>query len=477
MIKVSPDGAGAPEGDLSTSNPATGASLFAVRSKLWGVILETALDAVIVMDIDGCVVDWNNGARETFGWTKDEAVGRIMSELIIPSELREAHWRGLQRFIRTGREEVVGRRMEISGLRKSGEIFPVELSISVVADETDIVFLGFLRDLSAHKHAEEELRKTEERFSKAFNSAAHPMSITTLKEGRYVDINAAGLAASGKTREEVIGRTIRDLGFYDDPDNETKVRELLAKEGQFKDLETTLKSPRGARLFLLSGALVELHGEPCLFTSAVDITERKRAEEHLKLVMGEMNHRANNLLTIVLALVQQTGKSYGAEQIAGHISERIKGLTASNDLLVSGNWRGAELAKLVNSQLSHFSDMAAQITATGPYVRLDAAATQAVGMALHELLTNAIKHGALSVARGTITLEWSITGDGDKRMFHMIWRERDGPVVSDPHRTGFGRTVIEGMVREALQGDAVLRFEREGVVWRLDCPAGKAFGA
>src|SRR5215471_11266767 len=109
-------------------------------------IMETALDAVIVMKSDGIVADWNDRAVGVFGWSRNEAVGRIMADLIIPERYREAHRKGLRRYMESGKGEVIGRRIEVSGLRKNGEEFPVELSISPIQDHENILFIGFLRD-------------------------------------------------------------------------------------------------------------------------------------------------------------------------------------------------------------------------------------------------------------------------------------------------------------------------------------------
>ncbi len=330
-------------------------------------------------------------------------------------------------------------------------------------------------DITERKRIQGQLRESEERFSKAFNAAAHPMSITTLKEGRYVDINAAGLRASGLTREKVIGRTVRELGFYHDPQSQRAVRELLQKQGHFTDLETVLRGERGARTYLLSGALVELRGEPCLMTSAVDITERKKAEEEIRLLMHEVNHRANNLLAVIQAIARQTVDSGDPRTYAERLSQRIAGIAASNNLLVSGNWHGVALARLVESQLAPFAESSAQLGVEGPQVKLAPAAAQAIGMALHELATNAAKYGALSCDGGRIRIAWSITGDSDAdRIFSLGWSEQGGPPVAPPERRGFGMTVIERMVSGTLGGKATLEFAPSGVIWTFACPVGHA---
>ena len=128
----------------------TGKDLFHLSPQRDGLrlILETALDAVVIMKSDGIVADWNDRAMNVFGWSRDEAVGRIMADLVIPERYREAHRKGLRRYLETGKGEVIGRRIEVSGLRKNGEEFPVELSISPIQDGESILFIGCLRDIT-----------------------------------------------------------------------------------------------------------------------------------------------------------------------------------------------------------------------------------------------------------------------------------------------------------------------------------------
>jgi PAS domain S-box-containing protein len=110
-------------------------------------VVEMSLDAVVVMRDDGIVADWNNQAVNVFGWTREEAVGRAMVDLIIPERYRAAHKKGLERYLSSGQATVLGRRIEVSGLRKTGEEFPVELSITPIPGDS-LLFVGFLRDLT-----------------------------------------------------------------------------------------------------------------------------------------------------------------------------------------------------------------------------------------------------------------------------------------------------------------------------------------
>ena len=327
-------------------------------------------------------------------------------------------------------------------------------------------------DITERKRAEEALRASEERFSKAFHALAHPMTIRTAAEGRYIDVNAASTRASGLPREQVIGRTAGELGFYVDEGYAEKVRELLARDGQFTDLEAQLRLRGSIRTYLMSGALIELRGEPCLLTSGIDITERKQAEEHVRLLMHEVNHRANNLLAVVQAIARQTAVESDPETFVDRLSERISALAASNALLVSGRWQGADMAALVTSQLSLFAGLVGtRVVLDGPAVRLKPSAAQAVGMALHELATNAGKYGALSNNTGRVRVEWRVREEGADRTFCVAWHESGGPPVGAPSRTGFGHTVMVRMIEEAMNGKAMLDYAAQGVRWSLACPA------
>ena len=145
------------------------------------LILETALDAVIIMNADGVVVAWNDCATGAFGWSRDEAVGRILGELIIPERYREAHSNGLRRYLASGRGKVLGRRFELSGLKKNGEEFPVELSVSPIHDGESTLFVGCVRDIGERielRHARDELARVTQMMatSEIAASIAHEIS-------------------------------------------------------------------------------------------------------------------------------------------------------------------------------------------------------------------------------------------------------------------------------------------------------------
>ena len=175
---IKPKARAAPRG---TTN--TGKHLFHLSRQRDGLrlILETALDAVVIMKSDGIVADWNDRAMSLFGWSPDEAVGRNMADLIIPERYREAHRKGLRRYLESGKGEVIGRRIEVSGLRKNGEEFPVELSISPIQDGESILFMGCLRDITEHnalRLARLELARVMRRMAMGETAASIAHEIT-----------------------------------------------------------------------------------------------------------------------------------------------------------------------------------------------------------------------------------------------------------------------------------------------------------
>jgi PAS domain S-box-containing protein len=202
-----------------------------------------------------------------------------------------------------------------------------------------------------------------------------------------------------------------------------------------------------------------------------DITERKEREEREHLLMREINHRAKNMLSVVNAIAHQTA-ARSPEDFIERFSERIQALSANQDLLVRSEWKGVEIADLVRAQIAHFADLIdSRIAMQGPQLRLNSASAQAIGLALHELATNAGKYGALSTERGRVDIGWGMTG-GDG--FAMSWTERDGPPVIAAMRRGFGTLVMEEMAERSVDGVVDLDYPPSGLIWRLTCPAANA---
>ena len=244
--------------------------------------------------------------------------------------------------------------------------------------------------------------------------------------------------------------------------------------GTALEVEVPLRDKGGQyRLFLTriiplrdsSGALYRWIG------THVDISEQRRREEHVRFVVDELSHRTKNLLTVVMAIANQTAQSAtDIKQYRARLLERLRALAQCHDILVRDDWHGASLHGLVEAQMRPFGGLTGgRIDVEGPDVILKANAVQYLGLALHELATNASKHGSLSGATGTVRIGWK----AEEGLIVFHWRERNGPAVTPPKRRGFGHVVIEQIVPRALNGHGALEFPLTGVQWSF-CfePAG-----
>ena len=202
----------------------------------------------------------------------------------------------------------------------------------------------------------------------------------------------------------------------------------------------------------------------------LDITKEKNRESHVQLLLGEINHRAKNLLAVVLSVASQTRGVDHAEFLK-KFSARVQSLAAGQDVLVENEWQGVSLDNLVRAQLNHFKDLIGRrITFAGDVVHLSPAAVQTLGMALHELATNASKYGALSNAEGHVAINWEKISAGSADHLVMSWIESGGPEVVPPKGSGFGSVLTGKVVEMSLNGEVTSSFSPSGFSWRLDCP-------
>jgi two-component sensor histidine kinase len=240
---------------------------------------------------------------------------------------------------------------------------------------------------------------------------------------------------------------------------------LMARDGQLLGvLSTHWRQPHqpGERDLRLLDVLAR---------QAADLIERSLAVEHSHMLLDEINHRAKNMLTVVQAMARQTALKTDPDSFVRQFSDRLAGLAASQDLLVRNDWQGVEIADLARSQLAHLGDLLdSRILLSGPSLSLTPAAAQTLGMALHELGTNAVKYGALSNQDGRIEIAWSLSEVPPQSRFVLDWRERNGPPVAAPARRGFGFSVMVRSVEHALDADVELAFAEAGLNWTMVAP-------
>jgi PAS domain S-box-containing protein len=433
-------------------------------------IVTSSLAAILSMTLDGIVTSWNAAAERLFGFTANEMLGQTILRLI-PAERRSEE---IAMLARVAAGETI-EHFETVRTHKDGSAVEVSVTISPIHDQDGKVVGAskIARDITAHKQAEEVLRDRLSEIEAMYDNT--PIGLALLdRDLRYVRINAALAEMNGVPAADHIGRLVWDIVPAMRQASEPQMRHVLetgdlvrtvvsGDSQQFPGITRywdktiyPLRRPDGSILAI--GVMVE------------EITERKRAEELQTLLTREINHRTKNMLSVVQSIARQTAAPDTGEFIK-RFSARIQALSANQDLLIKNDWRGVDLEDLVRAQLAHFVDLiSSRITVKGPQLRLTAAAAQSIGMALHELATNAGKHGALSGGSGRVDINWR--QDGDE--FSICWTEREGPSVEAPQRRGFGSTVISTVAKASVDGDVELDYAPAGLIWRLKCPADKA---
>ena len=330
-------------------------------------------------------------------------------------------------------------------------------------------YAGVDIDITDRKRTEEALRESEERYRTLIENA-NDLVFTLDLDFRITSANPAVKPLLGYDPEEMTGT---QLSQYVPAEQLAKHKEMLRRKlaGETSttryEMQVVGRSGQVRTLETNSRLSYDRDGKPnAIHAIARDVTERKKYEEHLSFTTRELSHRTKNVLAVVLAMVRQIGKQTASfDQFEERFSGCIKSLAFCHDLLVESDWQGADLRSLIAMQVAPFGGLDdTKISATGPAITLSPQATQLIGLALHELATNAAKHGALTAPAGTVAIEWRpASGSGATR---LAWREHNGPRLKPPTRRGFGHTVLERMAA-SLGGDVSLEFKPEGLRWSL----------
>lgn len=255
------------------------------------------------------------------------------------------------------------------------------------------------------------------------------------------------------------GRLVYDLGAgqWDLP----ALRRLLeAPQGsEAGDVEVEHEFAALGRTMLLDARRVE--PLQLIVLAIEDVTARRAAERQREALVAELSHRVKNLFAVVRALITQSNGKRPSAAARQALLGRLDALARAHDLLFESQWQGVELGALAALP---FADGPAQsVEIDGPAVRLNARQAVSVSLVLHELASNAARHGALSVPGGRVRLAWQVEPAGSGRRLRLSWQERDGPAVRPPKAMGFGTKLIERAFGFELDGAAELTFEPEGV--------------
>lgn len=279
--------------------------------------------------------------------------------------------------------------------------------------------------------------------------------------GQYVYVNPAGAALLGYAGDELIGRTVSEV---------IEATELPRVEA-WRDANPTTPQRGEWRLKRRDGSWVDVEisahvlADGRWFGMVRDVTERRESEERLTLLAREVDHRANNLLAVVQGAITLSNAETPAA-LKAVLLGRVSALARAHQLLAGGRWTGADLRRLVEEELHPYaSDGDGRVTIEGAPYALSPAAAQGVAMAVHELATNAVKHGALSTPAGRVAVSWTEASGAAPAV--IVWRESGGPEVRKPTHRGLGMSVLERALRGSAGGRTQIEWAPEGLICEL----------
>ena len=295
------------------------------------------------------------------------------------------------------------------------------------------------------------------------------MLLRLSRDLRHRFISHAYAEMIGRRPEEVIGKPIVDiLGEQDFHAVLPQIKKVL--EGDRVEFEREVHYRDVGKRFLHVVYTPEKDEGGTVtgwIASILDITERKRATEAEQILVRELQHRTNNLLAVIQGIAQKSLSGCGSLEEARKTFEgRLLALAGTYQQLTKANWTGVSLREIVRSTLEPF---AARTDVNGTNVTLGAKNAQNLSLALHELATNAVKHGALSGAGGKVSIVWAIGGDGGHTVLKFRWQERGGPLVSAPNRRGFGTSLLE-----ATFSEVTLNYAPEGLTCEICVPLDRS---
>ena len=294
-------------------------TVIAAEAEIWQKsLIDAALDAVMIIDEDGYVLDFNPSAEETFGYKKEDVIGRLMSDLIVPPALRSSHTEGLARMKRTQIPRILGQRLELPAVRSDGTEFPVELIVVQVPVKPRPVYVGYIRDVSERRESEAALLASAKRFRSLADSA--PLMIWLANtQGRVGWFNKSWLEFTGCILEDVIGNGWRDVMHRDDLERYMEAYEIALSQGTSFSLEFRLRHADGTYHWVLGNVAPTLHPDGSIAGfagSCVDITSRRETEMALRLTQFAMDGGADAIFWVrsdgsLHYVNEQAGRSLG----------------------------------------------------------------------------------------------------------------------------------------------------------------------
>lgn len=431
-------------------------------------IIQSSDDAIVSKDLSGTVLSWNPAATRIFGFTEEEMVGQSIRKLI-PDDRQTEEDTILARIARGDRVSS----FDTVRQRKDGTPIAVSLTISPIVDKTGRIMGAskIARDISARVDGQRALAESESRFRMLADNITQ-LAWVADKTGAISWYNQRWYDYTGVPYGSTDGWGWDKVHH---PDHLQRVaehfRNSIAAGLEWEDTFPLLGKDGTWRWFLSRAKPIHDGGDEILywFGTNTDVTDMLAKEEQIRVLLMEVNHRSKNLLAVVQALARRSGCN--DIEFLRRFERRLASLSANQDLLIKRGWSTILMDELAEAQLAILGrDSRAQIDVSGEAVPLSPRSAEIIGMALHELATNALKYGALSAPGGSVELTWQ---ESDGR-FTIDWVERGGPPVSEPAQDGFGTTLMRHIPARSLDAEVTLDYAPNGLHWRMDCSASTA---
>jgi PAS domain S-box-containing protein len=458
------DGVGAAISDASHALWARARRLHDAELRLRRV-LDNLICFVAVLDRDGTVREINDAPIRATGLSRNSVIGLPFRDCHWWTHSADAQTRLQDAIAGSAEGETVCHEVEIRVA--GGAIRVIDFQIAPLYDENGaVVALVFSAvDITARKRGEAQ----NARLAAIVSSTSDAIISFDLERHAILTWNKGAEDLFGYGEPEAIGMPVTML-IPPTPalpiENERGLFDTIIAEGQVR-VDTVRRRKNGSLVDVsATGATIIDPQGRIIGVSAIfrDITARRRAEDQQKLLIRELHHRIKNTLATVQAIAGATMRSAGTmSEFRDVFAARLSALAETHSLLTDNAWDGVSLRELLDAQLASFAEEGRRITLQGPDLRLSPEALVALGMAVHELATNAIKYGALSSPAGRIAINWETGIEGAGETFWLSWKETGGPPVAKPTRAGFGSLLLERVVGPKLNGIVTVDYPPSGV--------------
>jgi PAS domain S-box-containing protein len=342
-------------------------------------------------------------------------------------------------------------------------------------DEAVLVQLAQIASVSIENAlATQALQESEQRL-KATQEHANIGIGEVNAEGKFVSVNSGLVAISGYEREELLNASFFDVTHPEDvaAEREIYARHVAGELPNYSLEKRYVRKDGSAAWIALSASAVFSPSGRFLYSVRIvqDISERKSTEERQQLLIRELHHRVRNTLATVQALLGATARSAKSiKEFYDAFAARIASLGKTHTLLTNDYWQTAPLREMLKNELAPFDDGKGRIKLEGPPIELTSELAVPTGMAIYELTSNAVRHGALSVPCGRVAVTWDIVREEGVRKLDLRWMEAEGPPVVEPSQKGFGSTLLQRILTMQCDATVEAEYKSDGFRFRMIAP-------